>query len=143
MSLPAKDYNMFGIDAIAGLVNTVVDKIWPDANIDANSKADAIKEQLTLELQSAMGQLEINKAEASNPSLFVSGWRPMVGWICALGFGYQFLFRPIFAGFLLIFGVTPVFPTIEIESLNTLLFGLLGLGTMRSVEKVTNVARTK
>ena len=132
---------MIGIDAIAGLVSTVVDKIWPDANIDAQSKADAIKAELTQELQASLGQLEIDKVEAASPSLFVAGWRPMVGWICALGFGYQFLFKPLVSGVMIAFGIPATFPTIEIEALNTLLFGLLGLGTMRTAEKIQNVSK--
>lgn len=130
---------MFGIDAIADLVSTAVDKIWPDANIEAQTKADQLKTKLTQEIQSMIGQLEINKTEAGSPSLFVSGWRPAVGWTCATGFGYEFVIRPIINGLLAALGVPPVFPGIETEALLSLLFGLLGLGTLRTVEKVKGV----
>lgn len=132
---------MFGIDAIAGLVSTAVDKLWPDANIDAQAKADRLKAELTQSLQASLGQLEINKIEAASPSLFVSGWRPAVGWCGALGYGYEFLWRPVVNGVLVACGLPPVFPGIETDALSTLLFGLLGLGTLRSVEKVKGVAR--
>lgn len=132
---------MFGIDAIAGLVSTVVDKIFPDADIEAQSKADTLKQQLTSELQAIVGQLEINKTEAGSTSLFVSGWRPAVGWACALGYAYQFLLKPIGNGIAVALGVPPVLPGIEFEALSSLLFGLLGLGTLRTVEKVKGVAR--
>lgn len=134
---------MFGIDAIANLVSTAVDKIWPDANIEAQAKADELKAQLTQELTYTIGQLDINKIEAGSSSLFVAGGRPAVIWCGALGYGYEFLIRPIANGLAVAFGLPPVFPGIEIEALSTLLFGLLGFGTLRTVEKVKGVARRK
>ncbi len=133
---------MLGIDAIAGLVSTAVDKIWPDANIEAQSKAEALKAELSKELQYTLGQIDINKIEAGNNSAFVSGWRPAVGWVCVSGFGFEFVLRPIANGFLVASGLPPVFPGIETEALSSLLWGLLGLGTLRTVEKVKSVART-
>ena len=132
---------MIGIDAIADLVSTAVDKIFPDANIEAQSRADALKAELSKELEYTLGQIEINKIEASSSSLFVSGWRPAVGWTGALGYAYEFLLRPLINGLLVVNGVPPALPGIEIEALTSLLFGLLGLGTLRTVEKVNKVAR--
>jgi hypothetical protein len=132
---------MFGIGEVATLIDTAGNKIWADANIEAESKAEAIKQELTQEFSSIMGQLEINKTEAASGSLFVSGWRPAVGWCGALGYGYQFLFRPIANGCAIAAGFPPIFPGIETEALGTLLFGLLGFGTMRMVEKVKGVER--
>ena len=134
---------MMGIDAIAGLVSTAVDKIWPDANIEAQAKADTLKAELAKELEYTLGQLEINKIEAASTSLFVAGWRPAVGWAGALGYGYEFLWRPIANGLAVAFGLPPIFPGIEVDALSSLLFGLLGLGTLRTVEKVKGVARQK
>ena len=132
---------MIGIDAIANLVSTAVDKIFPDANIEAQSKADALKAELSKELEYTLGQIEINKIEASSSSVFVSGWRPAVGWTGALGYAYEFLIRPIGNGIMVSLGAPPAFPGIEVEALTSLLFGLLGLGTLRTVEKINNVAR--
>lgn len=132
---------MIGIDAIATLVSTTVDKIWPDANIEAQAKADVLKQELTKELEYTLGQIDINKIEAASSSVFVAGWRPAVGWAGAFGYGYEFVFRPILNGLIVASGFPPVFPGIEIEALGSLLFGLLGLGTLRSIEKVKGVAR--
>ncbi len=134
---------MFGIDAIAQLVSTAVDKIWPDANIAAQAEAEQLKAQLTQELTYTIGQLDINKIEAASSSLFVAGWRPAVGWCGALGYGYEFLYRPVFNGLAIALGYPAIFPGIEVEALTSLLFGLLGLGTLRTVEKVKGVARKK
>lgn len=133
---------MIGIDAIAGLVNSAVNKIWPDANIEAQAKADALKAELAKELEYTLGQLEINKIEAASSSLFVAGWRPMCGWAGALGYAYEFLLRPLLNGGAVAMGFPPIFPGIETEALTGLLFGLLGLGSLRTVEKVKRVART-
>ncbi len=134
---------MFGVDGIAELVSTAVDKIWPDANIEAKAKADALKRRLSADIQSRLAQLEINKVEAASSSLFVAGWRPSVGWICSLGFGYQFLFRPVLNGLCTaFFGISPFSP-IAVQDLLGLLGGLLGMGTLRTVEKVKKVAREK
>lgn len=132
---------MLGLESITDLVSTAVNKVWPDANIDAQAKADEIKTKLTLELQSVLGQLDINKAEAAHPSVFVSGWRPAVGWVCVSGFGYEFLLRPLANGVAIGLGVPPVFPGIEVEALSSLLTGLLGLGGLRTLEKIKGVAR--
>lgn len=134
---------MLGLEAIAGLVSTAVDKIWPDANIEAQSKAEALKAELAKEPQYTLGQLDINKTEAANPSLFVAGWRPMCGWAGALGYAYEFLLRPLLNGLAVAAGLPPIFPGIETEALTGLLFGLLGLGSLRTVEKVNGVARQK
>ena len=137
---------MFGIDdaisQVSSLVNTAIDKIWADANIAEQAKADALKAELTQSLQFTLGQLDINKIEAASPSLFVAGWRPAVGWTGALGYAYEFLLRPFANGIAVAHGLPPMFPGIETEALTSLLFGLLGLGTLRSVEKLKGVART-
>lgn len=135
--------SVFGIAEVSALIDSVVNKIWPDKNIVEQGKIDELKIQLNQELQYTLGQLEINKIEAANPSVFVAGWRPATGWTCSLGFAYEFLLRPLGNGIAVAFGGVPVFPGIEVNALSSLLFGLLGLGTLRTVEKVNNVARNK
>jgi len=132
---------VLGLESIGNLVATAIDKAWPDANIEAQAKADELKNKLTLELQAVLGQLDINKAEAAHASVFVSGWRPAVGWVCAAGFGYEFLLRPLVNGVAISLGIPPVFPGIEVDALSSLLTGLLGLGGLRTIEKIKGVAR--
>lgn len=85
-------------------------------------------------------QAEINKIEAGHSSLFIAGWRPFIGWVCGIALCYHFLFMPIFYDLFLKylnFALQPIDGT----TLTTLLFSLLGLGTMRSIEKAQGVQR--
>lgn len=85
-------------------------------------------------------QAEVNKIEASSASVFVAGWRPAVGWLCVAGLGYAVILEPIAEFIARVLGYTGVFPEIPAEVLNTTLWGMLGLGVMRSAEKITGAA---
>ena len=92
-------------------------------------------------------QIAVNKVEAESPSIFKGGWRPAVGWVCVLGLAYTYLLRPILPWLIsvgaIIVGkesVVPALPPIEIGDLIVLLGGMLGLGGMRSFEKVKGVS---
>ena len=80
----------------------------------------------------ALAQISVNKAEAS-AGAFRGGWRPAVGWVCALGFGVNFLISPIAAGFGFIV------PQADVSTMMPVLMGLLGLGGMRSFEKAKGI----
>jgi hypothetical protein len=82
----------------------------------------------------AKGQLEVNKVEAAHKSLFVSGWRPAIGWISGFALMYSTILAPIL-------GIWFVVPPVDSSLLTTVLMGMLGLGAMRTVEKTKNVAR--
>ena len=82
-----------------------------------------------------LAQTEINKVEAASPSVFVSGWRPAIGWVCAMAMGYQYLLRP----FLVAYHPALAFPGLD-DNLWQLLAGMLGLGGLRTFEKVNGVA---
>jgi len=101
-------------------------------------------EAKTLEIEQILmtAQTDINKIEAANPKLFVSGWRPAVGWVCAIGLGAQYLIFPIVSWILPIIGHPEIkLPVIDISDLYPLLFGLLGFGTLRTIEAIKNVKR--
>ena len=84
----------------------------------------------------AKGQLQVNRVEAAHKSLFVSGWRPAIGWICGLSLFYSTILSPIL-------GIWFTVPPVDSSLLTTVLMGMLGLCAMRTVEKTKAVARDK
>lgn len=117
-----------GID----LVTSVVGRIWPDAS-------EAEKNKLAFALASMQTQTDTNKAEAASPSIFVAGWRPFVGWVCGASFASQFVAGPLITWGSAVVGHPVAFPTLDIATMMPLLFGLLGLGGMRTAEKINGV----
>jgi len=128
--------------AVINSVFGIIDKIIPDPQAKAAAQLQVLKlqqegelKQLDNALQLSLAQISTNNIEAASNSLFKSGWRPFIGWVCGGGLVYQYLLRPLFIGL----GFS-MFPSLEIDTLMTLLFGMLGLGTLRTVEKVKGAA---
>ena len=126
----------------------VIERVFPDKEAADKAKLELFKLQqegalaeLASETTIAEKQAEINIAESSSSSLFRNGWRPAVGWICALGLSYQFIARPTMNFILALAGYNIEMGTLELETLMTLLFGMLGLGYFRSQEKINGVSR--
>jgi hypothetical protein len=128
------------ISAALDLGNTLITRIFPDPAQQNQAKLELLKLQQSGELASMTAQTDINKAEATNSSLFVSGWRPAVGWVCALALAYQYLLRPLAGTIASIAGVTiPPLPGLD-DNLWQLLMGMLGMGGLRTFEKLQGVA---
>jgi len=83
----------------------------------------------------AKAQIEVNKEEAKSRSWWIAGWRPATGWICALAMGYHFIIQPLLIFFLALFGMKMDLPSFDMDTLMTVLLGMLGLGGLRSFEK--------
>lgn len=127
------------VTAILDISSKVIDRLWPDPVQAANAKLELFKLQQSGELQEIAGQLEINKIEASNPNLFVSGWRPFCGWVCGLGCAWNWIGLPIFQ-FICDASNHPVdVYQADISQMMPLLLGLLGIGTLRTYERVKGV----
>jgi hypothetical protein len=93
--------------------------------------------------ESALAQMEVNKVEASSSSLFVSGWRPAVGWCCVFAMAGNFIVTP-FANFVLVLlDVHVTIPLVPLDTMMPVLLGMLGLGGLRTLEKTKGVHRTK
>lgn len=118
---------------------SLIDRLFPDPALKAKAEMDMMVLLQTQDLQKVLGQLEINAAEAASPDPFTSRWRPAVGWCCAAGFLWAAIGQPIFAYVAAIKGWPPA-PAIDTEVLLYVLGGMLGLGTLRSVEKVKGAA---
>jgi hypothetical protein len=119
--------------AIAELAGTVITRIWPD-------KSEAEKQQLAAAVQLVQGQMDINKAEAASGSVFIGGWRPAIGWVCAAALACQYIARPLLVWAGIVTGHNwPVLPGLD-DNLWQLMLGMLGMGGLRTVEKVKGVA---
>lgn len=125
------------------LIASVLDKVLPDATVAADAKLKALElaqrgelAVLDADTRLALAQLEVNKVEAGT-DLFRGGWRPAVGWVCVLGLGYQLVLRPLLPWAVKVCGAdVPDLPSIDTETLMVLLTGMLGLGGLRTFEKV-------
>jgi len=123
------------------LLKDVRTAITGKAPLDPTKLAELEAKALEIEQLMVTAQTDINKIEAASPKLFVSGWRPAVGWICALGLFSQYFIFPIASWVLPIIGHPEIkLPVLNVADLYPLLFGLLGLGTLRSYEKAKGVA---
>jgi len=122
-----------GLGAISDLAGTVINKIWPD-------KSEAEKQQLVAAVTLVQGQLAINSEEAKNPSVFVSGWRPFIGWVCGSACAWNWIGLPIAKTGLLLAGITLSISPADLSEMLPVLMGMLGLGALRTYEKVREVA---
>ena len=123
------------LTAISDLIKTGLEKWIPDANA-----REAAAAQIAAQVHAqTMAQIEVNKVEAASQSLFVAGWRPFVGWVAGGAYAYTFVVQP-FLVFLLTAAQVHIdiaqLPTLDMGELGVLLFGMLGLGGMRTLEKI-------
>jgi len=132
-----------GVGKVAdSLITTDKERLQMDLE---NRKLDL--EEKKIDQATDLAQVEINKIEAGSSSLFVSGWRPAVGWVGVLGLAYQFLGYPLMQWLwsflqgvdIIPKGLQPP-PDLQTDQLMVLLSGLLGFGGMRSFEKSKGVA---
>jgi len=116
------------------LANSVINKIWPD-------KTESEKAQLAAAVVIVNGQLDINKIEAASPSVFVAGWRPFIGWVCGVACAWNWVGLAM-AKFvaLTFFNHAIDLHAADISEMMPVLMGMLGLGGLRTFEKVKGVA---
>ena len=88
-----------------------------------------------------LAQIALNEKEASHGSMFVAGWRPFLGWVCGLGFAMNFLVAPVGTFIVSLAGGSFEFPQAELTTMMPVLLGMLGLGGMRTFEKLNYKAR--
>ena len=124
----------------------ILDRVLPDKGAREAAQLELLKLQqqgefkvMEADLQAQLAQIDVNKTEAANPSLFVSGWRPAVGWVGVAALVYVYLVQPI-ASWVAAMNALPPAPNVETADLMILLTGILGLGGYRSFEKMKGVA---
>jgi hypothetical protein len=130
------------LDTLVGPVTSIIDKIIPDKDQAAKLAHEIATMSEKMANEQMLAQLEVNKAEAASGSLFKGGWRPAIGWICGLALLWSFILQPFLVFFLLVFGVDlPPLPEIGTADLMPILLGMLGLGGLRSYEKIQKVTK--
>lgn len=140
------------IDLVRDVGGKLIDRLWPDKIAQEKERAQAEFELFRLtqvermtdkanDLALAVAQIEVNKEEAKSANLFVAGWRPFIGWICGASFAYSFLIGPIVTQVSIAYGYNFPMPPIDMANMMYVLGGMLGLGGMRTYEKMKGVTK--
>lgn len=119
----------------------ILDRVLGAVIPDPAAKAKAISDLLEAFSKLDLGQLQVNQVEAQNASVFVSGWRPFIGWVCGSALAYQYVVGPIACWIAAIAGYNMPMPPSLNEILWELIFGMLGMGALRSFDKFKGIAR--
>jgi len=131
------------LDPVSALLD-IGGKVIGSSDLDpaqaASAKLELIKLQQSGELSAMAGQLEINKIEAGSSSVFVAGWRPFAGWVCGIGLAYVSIIEPVARLVATIVGYTGDFPAIDTTLTMQVLLGMLGMGGLRTLDKIKGVA---
>ena len=137
-----------GLGSLFDFGSKVLERIFPNPadRLAAQTKLAELQQtgelaQLAAETDLAKGQQAINLEEAKSSSLFVSGARPFIMWVCGVAFAYHFVVQPLLAFTLAQMGHAVILPTFDMDALNTVLMGILGLGGMRSFDKLKGTSK--
>lgn len=118
-----------------GLADEVIKRLWPD-------KTEQERSQMAAALTIVQGQLDANKVEAGSQSIFVSGWRPFIGWVCGVACAWNWIGLKIAMFFsLLVFGKSLDLKPADLTEMWPVLIGMLGLGAYRTAEKIQGVTK--
>ena len=125
----------------------LIGRFFPDPAQAAAAQLELLKmaqtgelAQMAADAEIAKAQIAVNQVEAANSSIWVSGWRPAVGWVCASAFAYKFVLAPAVAFGLTAFGHPVELPVLDFTEMSTVLLGMLGIGGLRTLEKIKGVA---
>jgi hypothetical protein len=132
---------------LADIIKGVIGRIWPDPQQQADAQyrlAQLVQSGQLAELAAstdlAKAQIGVNQAEAASDSLFKGGWRPFIGWTCGSALAWNFIVRPGIVCGMAIYGHPVALPPADMSELMPTLLGMLGLGTLRTVEKIKGAA---
>lgn len=129
------------VSAVLEIGSALIKHFFPDPAQQAAAEQKMAELVVSGEMQKIAGQLTVNQEEAKSDSMFVAGWRPFVGWICGLALAYVAIIEPVVRFVALASGYAGKFPVIDTSITMQVLFGMLGLGGMRTYEKTKGVAR--
>jgi hypothetical protein len=124
------------LNNLIGPVTGILDKVIEDKDQKAKLAHELATMADKLSHEQQLAQIEVNKAEAASGSLFKGGWRPFIGWVCGIAFCYHFVVQPIIIFVVALVGVNiPDLPEFQMNTLLTVLGGMLGIGGLRTYEK--------
>lgn len=132
--------------ALLPALSKLLDKLIPDPAARENARLELMKmersqdiEEFRLAISADQMQADINRQEAASDNLFVAGWRPFIGWVCGVAFAYHFVAQPLLAFAIANSGHEVKLPGFQMDELSTVLMGMLGLGGLRTIEKIRTV----
>jgi hypothetical protein len=117
----------------------LLDKVIPDKEAREKAQAELIRAAQDQDFQLALAQIKVNEEEAKSDSLFKSGWRPSIGWTCSVAFILHFVAFPIINFVIVALGYKEVVISFDMATLMTVLGGLLGIGGLRTYEKIKGI----
>ena len=124
------------LNSLIGPVTGILDKVIEDKDQKAKLAHELATMADKLSHEQQLAQIEVNKAEAASGSLFKGGWRPFIGWVCGVAFCYHFVVQPIIIFVVALVGINiPDLPEFQMNTLLTVLGGMLGIGSLRTYEK--------
>lgn len=127
---------------IISIIGGLLDKIIPDKAAAEKAKLELLATTTQSEMALAIEQVRVNMEEAKHPSLFVSGWRPYIGWVCGVALTYNFVVYPLLLWGMALTDSALQPPALFEDSLMELVMGMLGLAGLRTWEKYKEVARS-
>ena len=128
------------LTAVFGIGEKLIDRLWPDPEQREKARL-ALRE---LEQEGALAQIAVNLAEAKNENLFVAGWRPFVGWVCASALAYTYVAQPFMIFVSVSYGQDlSGLPQLDLTTMLPVLLGMLGLGGLRTYEKRTGTNKNR
>jgi hypothetical protein len=129
------------VTAALDIGGKLIDRLWPDPAQRDAAKLELLRLQQSGDLAVITGQMAINQVEAASPSVFVSGWRPAIGWVCGAACGWNWIGLPMLkAALLLVGGPAIALAPADLSEMLPVLMGMLGLGVLRTTEKIKGVA---
>jgi len=130
------------IPQIAPILGNVLDRFFPDKEKAAQAQRAIETALLENAAQINLAQVEVNKEEAQHRTVFVAGWRPFIGWVCGVALAWHFVGVPVTLFFIAWSGAeVPELPVFDMNSLMTVLTGMLGLGGLRTFEKMKGLTK--
>jgi hypothetical protein len=120
------------IDKLIQPVSDILDKFVADKDLKTKLSHELEREIISLN----KAQLEVNKVEAKHSNIFVSGWRPFIGWCCGLSLAYHFIIEPVVQYVLIVNGINFETPEFDFSQLSTIVMAMLGMSGLRTYEKI-------